>query len=371
MQNVQSERGGSQGPATPGGALRDAQTIRLPSSEAIREELRLLASLTPVRELSLWALADGRVRCLAAVRGRPSSGIRGVAARAATGSGTSAGPRRSLIAHPVRLDSRTVGALAGRVPAGSAAAALGLFAEAEPLLACVLERQALLDVTENQAAVIMAAERRVSRFGFDLHDGPAQEIAALLSDLRMFGDQLRTRLADHPDAEAFAGRIGDLESRTLALDAEIRDMARSAGGSVTLDDSVVDAVQAEVRAFAEAVGVTPRLEASGPIDDATLSQRITLLRGIQEALRNVRRHAHAGSVSIRIAALPGRLEAEVKDDGRGFDVRRALARGRREGRFGVASIGERARLLGGDCTIESRPGGPTTVRISLPRWASR
>jgi signal transduction histidine kinase len=58
----------------------------------------------------------------------------------------------------------------------------------------------------------------------------------------------------------------------------------------------------------------------------------------------------------------------IEDNGRGFDLERTLARARRRGRIGLSGIEERARLLGGTCTIKSRPGGPTSVAIDLPRW---
>jgi hypothetical protein len=58
----------------------------------------------------------------------------------------------------------------------------------------------------------------------------------------------------------------------------------------------------------------------------------------------------------------------VSDNGVGFDVATALESARLRGRMGVAGIGERVRMLGGIFSIDSRPGGPTTVRATLPRW---
>jgi hypothetical protein len=58
----------------------------------------------------------------------------------------------------------------------------------------------------------------------------------------------------------------------------------------------------------------------------------------------------------------------VTDDGVGFDVATALESARLRGRMGVAGIGERVRMLGGIFSIDSRPGGPTVVRATLPRW---
>ena len=63
-------------------------------------------------------------------------------------------------------------------------------------------------------------------------------------------------------------------------------------------------------------------------------------------------------------------DVSITDDGQGFEVARGLARAAQQGRLGVVGISERVRLLGGTFDIESRPGGPTTLRFTLPRWAA-
>jgi signal transduction histidine kinase len=349
--------------------LRDVERALLPPSDAILDQLRLLAELGGLREVSLWTLDEAdRVHLLAHARGEPARGVRGIARQALRGGETAPGPRRALVAFPVGPAEAPVAALAARVPPGHSANALALFAEAAPLLACVIERERLLEAGERRAAVIAAGERRLTRFGLDLHDGPLQGIAALLSDLRLFSGQLESELAGHPRAELLSGRAQDLEGRALELETELREHSRSAGAGAAIDGSVSEALRSEVRAFAHATGVVPALQVAGPVEDSTTSQRVTLLRGIQEAMRNAREHSGAGSVSVSVEASENRLEATVEDDGRGFDVKRALARARRGGRLGLAGIEQRARLLGGSCTVRSRPGGPTAVTISLPRW---
>jgi signal transduction histidine kinase len=60
--------------------------------------------------------------------------------------------------------------------------------------------------------------------------------------------------------------------------------------------------------------------------------------------------------------------AVVRDDGRGFDVERALVRAAERGRLGLVGMAERVRLLGGRLEVDSRPGGPTVVSAVIPRW---
>ncbi len=78
----------------------------------------------------------------------------------------------------------------------------------------------------------------------------------------------------------------------------------------------------------------------------------------KEALHNVRRHADARSVHIRIDIDRSHLEFEVRDDGRGFDPEKLSPDG-----HGLANLSRRARRLAGDCEIETLPGAGTRVRF--------
>jgi signal transduction histidine kinase len=80
----------------------------------------------------------------------------------------------------------------------------------------------------------------------------------------------------------------------------------------------------------------------------------------QEALTNVRRHAHAHTCSVRVAVEPTVLRLEVADDGGGFT---SGSTG-----IGLHTMKERAAEIGGACEIGSRPGGGTLVTASLPRY---
>ena len=344
-------------------------TLLLPPAEAVREELRLLAGTSPMRELSLWILDHAKEPiCLASVRGKPSAGVRKAAAAALRGRPTAPSPRRTLVAAAIARDGENAGVLAARVPPGGSADALAAFDQAAPVLAWILDRRTLLESNRRQGAVLTAAERRLTRFGIDLHDGPAQEIAALLSDLRLFEGQLSEELEESPHAKILSGRLSDLEQRAADLESHIRELARTAGAASAIEGALEPLLRAEIRSFAQTTGVSASLDVKGPVDESTVSQRITLLRGVQEALRNAREHSRARSVSVVVEAPPGGLEARVEDDGVGFDVKRTLRRAQRTGSLGLGGIQERARLLGGGCELDSKPGGPTVVTIKLPRW---
>ncbi len=92
---------------------------------------------------------------------------------------------------------------------------------------------------------------------------------------------------------------------------------------------------------------------------------VQLLRIVQEALANVRKHAGARRANVRLAEGDGFLVAIVEDDGSGFDPD-ALGR-TTVPRFGLATMRERAEELGGSLELLRREGGGTLVRAVLPR----
>ena len=97
---------------------------------------------------------------------------------------------------------------------------------------------------------------------------------------------------------------------------------------------------------------------SGLDDDAQL----VVYRVAQEALSNAARHSEAEHVAVmlRRSAEDGGVELEVSDDGRGFAFDES------EGGLGIGGMRERALLVGGELTIESRPGRGTTVKLTVP-----
>ena len=96
-------------------------------------------------------------------------------------------------------------------------------------------------------------------------------------------------------------------------------------------------------------------------DASTAAYRI-----VQEALTNVARHARARQVGVLLETTNGELRLIVEDDGQGFDAQATEKRAKRERRLGMASMRERAVLVGGTLEVESKPGHRTTVYLRVP-----
>ncbi len=188
----------------------------------------------------------------------------------------------------------------------------------------------------------------------------AGELRALQRDLDPFIAE------SHRDRSR--GRFEDALSRLTELDRILRETAHSLETSSTVSRPLGEVLQREADVFARRTGIEVRLDLTGDVDPLSASQRIVIFRAVQEGLSNVREHSAAMTVGVVVRARRSTTEVTITDDGQGFDVTRDLARAAQDGRLGVVGIGERVRLLGGTFDIDSRVGGPTTLRFTLPRW---
>jgi signal transduction histidine kinase len=229
-----------------------------------------------------------------------------------------------------------------------------------------MNRRLLSDACEPGLAA--ANERLLVRLGFDLHDGPLQQVYALAQDVRLLREQMVALVASEHRA-TLVGRFADLESQLAELHQDLRDLAHSLEPRSLLQQPLPDAVERELAAFNRRTGISTSIVVEGAFDALTASQRIALLRVLQEALSNIRHHSGSREVALILRDEP--LEGvcmEIRDDGRGFDPSAVVPA--EDGQSGIGLVGMRARLrlLGGSLELESAPGGPTTVRATLPRW---
>lgn len=213
-----------------------------------------------------------------------------------------------------------------------------------------------------------ANERLLVRLGFDLHDGPLQQVYALAQDVRLLREQM-VELVGSEHRRKLVGRFDDLDLQLAELHQDLRDLAHSLEPRSLLQQPLPQAVERELAALKRRTGISTSVLFEGAFDALTASQRIALLRVLQEALSNVRHHSGSREVAVivRDETFKG-VCMEIRDDGRGFDPARVVPAENGESGIGLVGMRERLRLLGGQLEIESAPGGPTTVRATLPRW---
>jgi signal transduction histidine kinase len=348
-------------------ALTSKDCAQLPPAVAADLILALLVELGPGVAVSLWTIGQsGHTDCLAAAGKAPRSRrLREAAATALDGVLTASGQVQALI---VERWDRPYAALVARTRSCDAPRLDAYLADAAAALAPVLEREALFERnTGRERELVSAGERRLVRLGFDLHDGPLQELVAFAEDLRLARAQVDTLIgpADRPRAH---GRFDDLEARLGSLDRELRAIAHSVRSTTARERPLEHALRNELDELTRSSDIETGIAVDGDLSGLTDSQKIVVFRVVQEALANVRKHSGATRATVRIRSTPVFLEVTVSDDGCGFDVRRTIEGASQSDRLGLAGVHERVRLLGGDVEIHGGPGLGTEVRATVPHW---
>jgi len=157
--------------------------------------------------------------------------------------------------------------------------------------------------------------------------------------------------------------VAEVHARLSTLGRDIRDLAEVLEPRAILRAPLRDVLAREAAAFARRTGIEPTVAVDDDLGLMTASQQIALVRVAQEALTNVRDHAGATAVSLTATATREGVSLVVEDDGRGFDPSRQTG-----DRLGLAGMHERVRMLAGRLAVVSRPGGPTRVEATIPRW---
>lgn len=207
------------------------------------------------------------------------------------------------------------------------------------------------------ARAISAQEEERQRVARELHDETGQALTAILVGLRNVEEA-----AAGTKAQQLAADLRRLVEATL------RDVGRIARGlrpSVLDDLGLIPALQRYAEDLDAARGL--KVQIHGPVAQRfPHAVETTLYRILQEALTNVAAHAQARSADVTIRPSLGTVQAIVRDDGVGFDLTAALGATPRRQPLGLIGMQERASLLGGSVIVDSRPGGGTTVSVTLP-----
>jgi signal transduction histidine kinase len=211
-----------------------------------------------------------------------------------------------------------------------------------------LERERLRG-TEIATRAQREERRRISR---DLHDMVLQDLSGALQSLRL----AHLRAKDSGAALDLEEELAALRRATAGLRSAIYDLRHEE--DLTFVRSV-ESLVALNRQAAQGRNISLVVEEGFP-DDLPGEAGVELLRVLQEALANVRRHSEAENVRLRLLAGGGEALAELTDDGRGFDPEEA------GGGVGLAAMRERVARLGGGIEVASRPGEGARVLVRVP-----
>jgi signal transduction histidine kinase len=207
--------------------------------------------------------------------------------------------------------------------------------------------------------LLMAQEEERRRVAYEIHDGLAQVAAGAYQRLDAFAQHHRPR---SPQTRDELRRVVELVRATVE---EARHVVSNLRPTILDDFGLAAAIAVQVdelRGEGWQVGYDEALGA----ERLPLPVETALFRVAQEALTNVRKHAHGRQARIRLERAGQVVRLAVEDWGRGFVPEAVMSGGGAGERVGLASMQQRVAWLGGHCTVESRPGAGTRVLVEVP-----
>jgi signal transduction histidine kinase len=197
-----------------------------------------------------------------------------------------------------------------------------------------------------------AAERE--RLAREIHDTLAQGFTSIVALTQAIESEVDT------DLTAARRHLG-LAARTARENlTEARSMVAALTPSALTAGSLEDAVRRQAERLGEESAIAVSCEVEGPLPVLGTATEVVLLRATQEALTNVRKHAEASAVGVRLSVVEGSVRLSVTDDGVGFDPE-VPADG-----FGLRGMRARAEQVGGSIKVHSGRSQGTTVELEVP-----
>jgi two-component system nitrate/nitrite sensor histidine kinase NarX len=209
-----------------------------------------------------------------------------------------------------------------------------------------------LDSLAKEAAV--SQERNL--LARELHDSIAQSLAFLKIQVQLMRDALRGG-----DAERVQAVLAEIDTGVRESYGDVRELLLHFR-TRTNAEHIEPALQTTLRKFEHQSGIRASLQMQGQGLPLSPDLQIQVLHIVQEALSNVRKHAHASQVWLDVQQQP-HWRFEVRDDGIGFDTD---DRGRGESHVGLRIMAERAERIGAKLELMSTPGRGSSVVLELP-----
>jgi signal transduction histidine kinase len=348
--------------------IRDPRLLALPPWLGIETIGRMLVAFAPVQTAGLWTsdLHEPLTCVLCLGDGPPTRRMENAARAVIEGVSGSSDERSTIHALPVKRWQHCCAALVVRASARDRDRAKTFAREATGALGLLLERAALLDrAAARERSLVGAGERRLTRLGYDIHDGPLQDIGAAVREIRFLRDRAASGAVS---AELVLEGLAEIEEMLVSAEGSLRELSHSVEAPAIIGRPFRETIGREAESLSASGDIETDVDLRGDFETLTASQRIALIRIVQEALTNAREHSGADKVKISIIAGPDSVQAEIADNGQGFDVEPTLVAAARRGRLGLVGMSERVRLLGGRFDVQSRRGQSTVVTATLPRW---
>lgn len=202
--------------------------------------------------------------------------------------------------------------------------------------------------------VSQAQEAERKRIARELHDVTAQALVAVSRNLE--------GLASGNSQVS----IKDIREQVRSILQEVRRFGQQLRPSILDDLGLLPAVKWLASDLTKNYGIAIDIEVVGEPCQLLPEAELMLFRIVQEALSNVRRHSGADKVCVRVEFADHATRITVSDNGKGFEMPTRIGDLARSGKLGLAGMQERAQLLGGTLSIDSKPGKGTTLTVEVP-----
>ncbi len=214
-------------------------------------------------------------------------------------------------------------------------------------------RQYVADITQSQ-------EEERKRIARELHDDTVQSLIAIGQRIEL----IKGMLDDPIEART---RLSELRTMVTGAIASVRQFSRDLRPLALEDLGLVAAMQYLVNQLAQSEGIDVEFKVEGTTEGLPADMEVAIYRILQEALNNVKKHAHATEVDVLAQFSDKQIILIVRDNGCGFILPDSITDFASSGSFGVMGLEERAQLFGGNIQVESQPDEGTTVRLIMPR----
>ena len=210
--------------------------------------------------------------------------------------------------------------------------------------------------------VVQAQEAERGRVALELHDNITQLLCAILFSSQALADKLSAR--DGP-AKREAMKLREMLGKTVE---EVERISRNLHPGVLDELGLVAVLRDTSTEFAARTGVSVKLACVQLTARLPADTELTLYRILQEALKNVEKHARARHVAVHLTQRGAFVQLAINDDGIGFDPDHHPASRKGKGGLGLLGMRERATYVGGALKVKSvrRAGTEIEVRIHLP-----
>jgi len=204
--------------------------------------------------------------------------------------------------------------------------------------------------------LINAQEAERTRLARELHDDLSQSLALISVGLEMFGQKPPV------DREIIAGRMREFSAEIKSLSTEVHRLSHELHPAKLEQLGLAAAVRGFCKELAAARGIAIEFESHNVPRLVSNEVALCVYRITQEALQNVIKHSGANHAKVDLAADGPELHLIVADDGCGFDPK--IVQG--NGSLGIVSMRERARMVRGQISVQTRPGEGTRIEVRVP-----